>query len=111
MVKERFLEYEGVLTIPDTNMNELTYILGNYKEDYEFNLTKYLKENQGKRIALVINKYGKDIFNEDGIVEVISEVLMVNGKDVSNALWNNNKRKLSILIDTAPDAENMEEES
>lgn len=70
----------------------------------------YLKENQGKRIGLIINKYGKDIFCEVGKVEVISEISMVNGKDISNALWNNTKRKLTIIIDTTPEVEDMEEE-
>jgi hypothetical protein len=112
-MKERIKEYCGILTMPETRFNEIPYILVNDRdnEGYEFDLTKFLKDNQGKRIGLVVNKYDKDIFCEVGKVEVISEVLMVNGKDISNVLWNNTKRKLTIIIDTVPDEEDMEENS
>jgi hypothetical protein len=115
MRRERFLEFKGLMTMPNMRFNEIPYILVNDKTNggngYEFDLTKYLKDNQGKRIALVINKYGKDIFCEVGKVEVINEILMVDGRDVSNALWNNTNKILTIMIDTEPEKEDLEENS
>lgn len=93
------IKYFGELTIPENNMNEITYVLLNKKLNRSFNLTKYLKQNQGKEIGLVISKYGTDIFCEVGIIEVISEVLMVNGRDISNTLWSNTNTILTIIVD------------
>ena len=97
-------KYFGKLTLTD-NMNEITYVILNEKYNSSFNLTQYIKEHQGKEIGLVIEINSVDVFCEVGKVEVISEVLMVNGRDISNVLWNETGKKINIIID------DMEEES
>lgn len=103
-------KYKGLLFLTD-NKKELTYVLINKKLNKSFNLTNYLRNNQGKEIGLVVNIYGTDVFCEVGKIEIISEVIMVNGRDISSVLWGYTKDDyhegtlLQIIID------NMEEES
>lgn len=95
-------KYFGKLTLTD-NMHEITYVVFNEKYNSSFNLTKYIKEHQGKQIGLVVEINGLDEFCEVGKVEVISEVLMVNGRDISNVLWDVTGKKINIIIDDMED--------
>lgn len=91
--------YFGKLTVPENNMSEITYVLVNEKLNCSFNLTSYLKKNQGKEIGLVVNIVGIDAFCEVGKIQVISEVLMINGVDVSRVLWDSTGLNLKIIVD------------
>lgn len=100
-------QYFGCMEISELNLNEITYVLIRKCEKTvnSFNLSKYLKERQGKEVGLVININGKDEFCEVGKVEVINEVYMVNSVDIARTIWNNTGKYITIIVD------DMEEES
>jgi hypothetical protein len=95
--------YLGKLEISEANLNEITYVLVRKETTSSFNLSTYLKRNQGKEVGLVVNLNGKDIFCEVGMVEVINEVYMINGVDIGRALWNNTGVFLTIIVDDMED--------
>jgi hypothetical protein len=104
-------KYFGHLTMPEGNLQEITYVLVNNELNRSFNLSKYLKENQDKNIGLVINihnkQINKDIFCEVGKVEVINEIYEINGHDISSVIWDLADKSytdnINIIIDDGED--------